>query len=368
MEVMDVKKGNMKTPEGEVVRLTVTCKWIRKEKRRGIMERRKSQLLAVFGMLFVVALLCALPAGVSAADTFPSKPVHIIVPWPAGGANDIVARLLSVKLTERLGKQVIVENRPGAGGIIGTEAVAKADPDGYTLLITATAHTFQPVIQKVPFDPIKDFTPIARVVTAPYVLAIGADVPANSVKEFIALAKQKPGQLVFASVGIGTTPHMGSELFKVMADVDVKIIQFKGGTPAMIDVIGGHSHAVIGSVGQMMPHIKAGKLKLIGNFGAKRSPILPDVPTLAEAGIPGIDVFDLSQSWGIVGPARMPAPIVDRLTKEIAAALTSEDLRKQLLPDGNVPDYLGPADFGRLLVEEGTRWAAILKKTNIKLE
>ena len=219
-----------------------------------------------------LALACSGGFGLRGGRCLPEQAGAAHIPLPPGGSNDIVGRQIAAKLSERLGKQVVVENRGGAGGIIGTEMVAKADPDGYTLLIAAAHHTvYTPLHQKLPYDPMKSFTPIARVGSGPNVLVVHPSVPANSVKELIALAKQKPGQLISQLRASAATSHLAAELFKMMAGIDFKIVQFKGGGPAMIDLLGGHSHAMIGSLIAALPHIKSGKLRVLGTGGVKRS-------------------------------------------------------------------------------------------------
>jgi tripartite-type tricarboxylate transporter receptor subunit TctC len=299
------------------------------------------------------------------AASYPSRPVRLIVPYPPGGTTDIVGRLIAAKLSKHLGKQVIVDNRGGGGGIIGTEAAAKAAPDGYTLFVGSGAYSIQPALQKLPYDPLKSFTPVARAVSGPLVLIVHTSVPAHSVKELIALAKQKPGQLIFVTSGIGGNPHMGVELFKIMADIDFKIVHFKGGGPAIIDLLGGHSHAAINSIPQALPHIESGKFRVLGTSGVKRSVYLPDVPTIAEAGVPG---YEVTQWFGILSPAGTPAPIVARLNKELKAILALADVKKQFLAAGAEVNYLGPTEFGQYIEKDISQWARVVKKANIKFE
>ena len=310
------------------------------------------------------ALALAATPTVAQAD-YPNKAVRLIVPFPPGGGSDIVGRLLASKLSEGLGKQVIVDNRGGAGGVIGTEVAAKADPDGYTMLLIAGSHTIFPALLKLPFDAVKSFTPVARLATGPSVLVVNEAVPAKDVKELITLAKAKPGQLVFASSGIAGSAHMSMELFKIMSDTDFKIVQFKGGGPAIIDLLGGHSQATIGSLTQALPHIKTGKFRVLATGGLKRSDLLPDVPTIAESGLPG---FDVSQWYGIVVPAGTPPPIVARLTKEFNTVMASDDLKKRLVNEGLEPDFLPPAAFATFMQNEMATWARVTQKANIKLE
>jgi len=334
------------------------------------MKHREPTLrgIGTFGMLFCLLFTLTFSIGsvYAAADTYPSRPVRLIIPWPPGGSNDLVGRQIAAKLSERLGKQVVVDNRGGAGGVIGTEAAAKADPDGYTLMIAAAHHTvYAPLNDNLPFDPIKSFVPIARVGSGPNVLVVHPGVPANSVKELIALAKSKPGQLIFVSSGVGGSLHMGAELFKIIADIDYKIVQFKGGGPAMTDLLGGHSQAFICSLIAAQPHIKSGKLKALGTGGVKRSAILPDVPTIAEAGVPGYETINW---WGVLAPAGTPAPIIARLDNEIKAILATDEVKQRFLKDGVETDYLGSAEFGKFLERETANWTRVVKKANIKLE
>lgn len=331
------------------------------------MKQMTSKRLKTLGILMVFLAALAVPAAsaFAAADPYPNKPIRFIIPWAPGGSNDIVGRIIATKLSERLGKSVFVDNRAGAGGMIGTEIVAKAAPDGYTLMIAASHHTvYAPLHDKMTFDPIKSFTPIARVGSGPNVLVVHPGVQANSVKELIALAKKNPGKLIFVSSGVGGSLHMGVELFKIMAGIDIIIAQFKGGGPAMIDLMGGHSQGFISSLIQALPHIKSGKLRALGTGGSVRSSILPDVPTIAEAGVPGYKSINW---WGVLAPAGTPAPIVTRLNTELKAIMATDDLKKRFLNDGIEADYLGTAEFGAFLEEETANWTRVVKKANIKL-
>jgi tripartite-type tricarboxylate transporter receptor subunit TctC len=321
----------------------------------------KSKSLSAMMLACAVALCSAM----AAAQSYPSKPVRLIIPFPPGGSNDIVGRFIATKLTERLGKQVVPDNRGGAGGVIGTEAAAKSDPDGHTLLVISSAYSINTSLYKLPYDPVKAFAPIAKVGTGPNVFAVHPGVAVNSVKEFIALAKEKPGQLNFAAAGVGSFQHLGSELFKSLTGVDVGIVQFKGGGPAMIDVIGGHTHAALGSLIQFMPHIKSGKVKALGTGGAKRSVSLPDVPTIAEAGVAG---YEANNWWGIIAPAGTPRPIIDRLYKEISAILSSAETQKVFGDQGAEVDKLSPAEFAPYIVAETAKWGKVVKEANIKAE
>lgn len=331
------------------------------------MPNRKISHSKHFGLLLALCALVALFAGAPAfaADVYPSKPVRLVIPFPPGGSNDIVGRLIAAKLTDKLGKQVIVDNRGGAGGVLGSEIAAKSDPDGYTLLIVSAAYGFNPALYKLPFDPLKAFTPVAKLGSGPNSLTVHPSVPAKTVKELIALAKQKPGQLINSCAGVGSFQHMGTELFKMMAGIDFKIVQFKGGGPAMIDQLGGHSHFSLGSLIQTLPHVQSGKFRILGTGGLKRSAILPDVPTIAEAGVPG---YDVTNWWGILAPAGTPTAVVDKLNRELKALLASEEVKNLFLKEGAEVDYMGPAEFGPFIAREITKWGKVVKEANIKVE
>jgi tripartite-type tricarboxylate transporter receptor subunit TctC len=318
-------------------------------------------------IVYAFAMVAALALGpeLAAAQSYPTKPVRLIIPFPPGGSNDIVGRLIAAHLSERLGKQVIVDNRAGAGGVVGTELAAKSPADGYTLLIVSAAHAINASLYKLPYDHEKAFVPIAKLGGGANVLTVHPSVPVTSIKELIAYAKQKPGQLIVSAAGVGTFSHLGSELFKSLAGIDVLIVQFKGGGPAMIDTIGGHSHIYTGSLIQQVPHIRSGKLKALGTGGAKRSTILPEVPTIAEAGVPG---YEATNWWGVLAPAGTPKAIVERLDKELAAVLTSPEVRQRFDTEGAEVDHVSQAEFGKFIAAETAKWGKIIKEANIKPE
>jgi tripartite-type tricarboxylate transporter receptor subunit TctC len=314
--------------------------------------------------LEAAALLLALSTAAAAQD-YPVKPVRLIIPFPPGGSNDVVGRMIATHLGEHLGKQVIVDNRSGAGGVIGTEIGANAAPDGYTLAIISIAHAVNPWLYKLNYDPIKSFTPIAVLASGPNVLAINPALPVNSVKELVALAKQKPGELQYASAGVGSFQHLGGELFKLEAGVDMLHVPFKGGGPAMIDVMGGHTKLVFSSLVQTTPHIKSGKLKPLGTGGLKRNPVLPDVPTIAEACVTGYEAVNW---WGIVAPAGTPQAIIDKLHKDIAAVQASPEVQKQFSSEGAEIVQMSPAEFGTFMEREMKKWERVVKEGKIKAE
>jgi tripartite-type tricarboxylate transporter receptor subunit TctC len=315
-------------------------------------------------LLKAAGLLLALSTAVAAED-YPTKPVRLIIPFPPGGSNDVVGRLVATQLSERLGKQVVVDNRAGAGGVVGTEIAAKAPPDGYTLLVVSIAHTVNPWLYKLSYDPIKSFVPVAMLGSGPNVLAIHPSLPVNSVQELVALAKQKPGELQYASAGVGSFQHLGGELFKLMAGVDILHVPFKGGGPAMIDVMGGHTKIIFSSLVQTTPHIRSGKLKALGTGGPKRNPVLPDVPTIAEAGVAGYEAVNW---WGILAPAGTPSAVVDKLNKEISAALASPEIQRQFDSEGASVVQMSPAEFGRFIGTEMSKWERVVKEGNIRAE
>ena len=315
-------------------------------------------------LLKAAGLLLALSTAVAAQD-YPTKPVRLVIPFPPGGSNDIVGRLVATQLGERLGKQVVVENRGGAGGVVGTEMVAKSPPDGYTLLLISLAHAVNPWLYKLSYDPIKSFAPVGMLGSGPNIVTVHPDLPVNSIKELVALAKQKPGELQYASAGVGSFQHLGGELFKLMAGVDIMHVPFKGGGPAMIDVMGGHTKILFSSLVQTTPHVRSGKLKALATGGAKRSPVFPDLPTVAEAGVPGYEAVNW---WGILAPAGTPGAIADKLNKEIAAALKSPEVQKQFETEGAEIITMSPAEFGKFVETEMTKWERVVKEGNIRPE
>jgi tripartite-type tricarboxylate transporter receptor subunit TctC len=313
--------------------------------------------------LSAFALLLALLA--PAAAEYPDHPVRLIVPFPPGGSNDVVARLVAKQLSEKLGQQVVVDNRGGAGGVLGTEAAASAAPDGYTLLIVSIAHSVNPALYKLSYDPIKSFTPISILATGPNVLAVNPSLPVNSVAELVALAKQKPGELDYASAGIGSFQHLGGELFKLTAGVNLVHVPYKGGGPAMADVIAGHVKIMFSSLVQTTPFIKAGQLRALGTGGTKRNPVLPDVPTIAEAGVPG---YEANNWWGIMAPAGTPKAIVDRLYGAIQEVLKSPELTQAFDREGAATVTMTSEEFAKYIENEIVKWGRVVREGNIKAQ
>jgi tripartite-type tricarboxylate transporter receptor subunit TctC len=265
-----------------------------------------------------------------------------------------------------LGKQVIVDNRgAGAGGIVGTEVAHGAPPDGYTILIISLAHAVNPWLYKLPYDPIKGFTPIAMLGSGPVVLVVNPELPVKSVKELVDLAKQQPGKLQYASAGIGSFQHLSGELFKLTAGTNILHVPFKGGGPAMIDVIGGHTKVMFSSLVQTTPHIKSGKLRALGVGGTTRNPVLPDIPTIAEAGVP---TYESVNWWGLVAPAGTPPAIVEKLHREIAAVQDNPEVQQQFANEGASVVKMSTAEFAQHMVKEMNKWERVVKEGGIKAE
>jgi tripartite-type tricarboxylate transporter receptor subunit TctC len=296
---------------------------------------------------------------------FPSKPIRLIVPFPPGGSNDILGRQIAQKLTERLPHQTVADNRPGADGIIGTDIAARAPADGHTLLIVSTSYAMNPAIHKLPFDPLKSLAPIAQIAAGGNLIATHPTLPAKTVKDLIALAKVKPGHLRYATSGVGGFNHFGGELFNTLAGVKLTHIPYKGGGPAMIDVMSGQVEVLFSTLIQALPQLRSGKLKGLGFGYPKRFPGLPDLPTIAESGLPG---YECSVWWGILGPAGIPAPIVMRINGEINAILGEPEMARRLTAEAADPVIGTPEAFSKLIVSEIAKWARIAKQANIRAD
>src|SRR5688572_14245416 len=316
-------------------------------------------------MKTLLALLLWFWVALAGAQPFPGKPIRLIVPFPPGGSNDIVGRTFAQQLGERLGQPVVVDNRGGAGGTIGTDLAAKSAPDGYTLLLISVAHAFnQSMYKKLPYDADKAFVPVAILGTGPVALTVHPSLPVNSVAELIALAKEKPGVLNIASAGIGSFQHMSSELFKLHAKINIVHIPYKGGGPAMADTIAGQAHLMLASFIQVIPHVKSGKLKLLGTSGARRNALFPDVPTIGET-LPG---YEATNWWGVIAPAGTPQPVIDKLDAEFQVILKSNDTKKRLESEGAEVVRMSPAEFGRFISAETAKWAKVVKEAGITAE
>jgi tripartite-type tricarboxylate transporter receptor subunit TctC len=308
-------------------------------------------------------LLLALAA--PAAAEYPDHPIRLIIPFPPGGSNDVVGRLVANQLSAKLGHKVVVDNRGGAGGVLGTEAAAAAAPDGYTLLIISIAHAVNPALYKLNYDPIKSFAPISILATGPNVLAVNPQLPVKNVAELVALAKEKPGELDYASAGVGSFQHLGGELFKLTAGVNLQHVPYKGGGPAMADVIAGHVKIMFSSLVQTTPFIQSGQLRALGVGGTKRNPVLPDVPTIAEAGVPG---YEANNWWGIMAPAGTPKEIVDKLYRDIQVTLKSPELTAAFDREGASVVTMSSEDFAKYIENEIVKWGRVVKEGNIKAQ
>ena len=321
--------------------------------------------MRIFGCA-ILAFALALFGMAALAQDFPSKPIRFIVPNPPGGASDITARVLGEKLSQRWGQAVVVENKPGAGAIIGTDFVAKAPPDGYTILLVPSSHAFNvSLYKKLPYDSVKDFAAVTQTANTPLVLAVNPSVPAKSVKELIAYAKANPGKLTYASSGSGTSLHLAAELFKSMAGVDIVHVPYKGSTAAHPDVMSGQVSMIFDTIPAVLPHIKSGKLRPLAVTGTKRSPLLPDLPTIAEAGLPGY----AASSWGgVLAPAGTPKATIDKLNADLVAVLKMPDVQERLTGVGLEPVGSTPAEFEAFIKAEIAKWSKIIKEAGITAE
>jgi tripartite-type tricarboxylate transporter receptor subunit TctC len=321
--------------------------------------RAAGNLIAGIGMTAVCA--------VAAAQTYPSKPIRFVIPYPPGGASDVTARIIGAKMTEAWAQQVIIDNRPGANGIIALEQVAKSAPDGYTILMANVGpNAINPVVYaKLPYDAIRDFAPVTLTTKVPQVIVANAYLPAKNIKELIALAKGQPDQIVFASGGSGSSNHLAFELFKSMSGVKIVHVAYKGDAPAMSDAISGYVQLTMPTVIATMGHIKSGKLRPLGVGTPKRVPALPDVPTVAEAGVRGYE----SESWGgVMSRAGTPQPIIDRLHAEITRILKVADVREKLEALGGEIVGSTPSEFSAYLKSEIAKWDKVAKTANIRLD
>ena len=312
-------------------------------------------------------LLSAAPGARAQEPTaqFPTRPIRLVVGFPPGGSNDLIGRMVAAKLSERLGKQVVVDNRAGASGVVASEIVAAAPPDGHTLMVVSVAHTANPSLYKLKYDTEKAFTAIAQLGAGASVLVVHTSVAARSLKELIGLAHKEPGRLHMAHAGVGTYQHMSSSMLLGMARMDVVLVPFKGGGPATIDVLAGHSQLLIVSLVHISSHIRTGKVRAMGVSSAQRVESFPELPTIAEAGVPG---YESDNWWGVVGPAGMATATVDRLIGEIVTVQGSRELIETLEKEGARPVKLTGADFAKRIGDDIAKWARVVKDGGIKLE
>ncbi|HLQ01108.1 MAG TPA: tripartite tricarboxylate transporter substrate binding protein [Burkholderiales bacterium] len=306
-------------------------------------------------------------AAVVLAQGYPSKPIRLIVPFAAGGGNDNVARLVGKRLSDGLGQQIIIDNRPGAGGVVGAELAAKSAPDGYTLFLGGVgSHAINPNLhERLPYDPIKDFAPVALLASAPLILVVHPSVPAGSIGEFITLTRSKPGRLNYASNGNGSSSHLAAVMFCAMAGVDMVHVPYKGLSPALSDLLSGQVQVMFSSVVAILPHIRAGKLRGLAVTGSARLPLVPDLPTIAESGFSG---YEASSWYGVLAPAGTPRSIVLRLNSEIAKALDQPEVRNSLLSEGAEPVGGAPEKFADHIRSEKDRLGKLIQQARVRLE
>jgi len=317
----------------------------------------------VLSWLLTVPMLIA--GSAAAQPVYPSKPIRLIVPFSAGGGSDMVARVIGAKLTESWGQQVIVDNRPGGNTIIGTEAVAKSAPDGYTILVGGTSHVTTPSLFATPFDAVKDFAGVATVSSGELLLVVNPLLPANNLQELIAYAKSKPGQLNYATYGGGSASHLGTEMFSMMVGVKMQHIPYKGAGPAATDLVGGQVSLFLSTPPPVIPHIKSGRARAIAISGESRLSAVPQVPTFTEAGLPGFDV----KNWvGILVPAGTPKTIIDKLSIEISRIVAMQDFKEKLDSQGWEAFISTPEQFAALIKADMAKWAKVIKDANIKVD
>jgi tripartite-type tricarboxylate transporter receptor subunit TctC len=311
----------------------------------------------------LLAIPCVL-LGAPAHAAYPERPIRLIVSYPPGGGTDVTARQITPSLSERLGKQIVIDNRSGAGSTLGTNIVAKAAPDGYTLLMADTTFGIVPgLYQKVPYDSLRDFAPVTQITSVPGALVVHPSLPANSVKELVALAKSKPGGLNFGSGGVGTPVHMAAELLQLQAKIKMVHIPYKGAGPAFADLLGGQFHMMFPTMQSAVPHIKSGRLRLLAVTTEKRTPAYPDTPTMEEAGVPGV----VSVAWfGIMAPAGTPRAIIDRLHAEAVKVVQEPTIRDRFIAETAEPVGSTPAQFGKFIANEIGKWTRVVKAAGIK--
>jgi tripartite-type tricarboxylate transporter receptor subunit TctC len=315
-------------------------------------------------MKTLLALLLAFLSSFAFAQTYPTKPIRLIIPFPPGGSNDVVGRAIGLQLAERLGQGVVIDNRGGAGGVIGTNEAAKAAPDGYTLLLISTAFPTSVAFNRLPQDAMKSFAPVAMLGSGPALLVVPASSQVNSVSDLLNQLRQKPGELNAAAAGIGSFQHMATELLRLQSKTHFVIVQYKGGGPALTDTIGGQVQFNLGSLVQMVPHVRSGKLKALGVSSQRRVPAMPEVPTIAEH-LPG---YEVSNWWGVLAPAGTPAPVIDRLYKEINAILDAPDTRRRFELEGAEIVRMTPPEFANFVGQETVKWTRVVKEAGIKPE
>ena len=312
----------------------------------------------------LIALSLFGPCTSAYAQDYPTRPIRIISPFVPGGFNDALSRIVAQRFLQAWGQQGVVDNRPGANMIVGSGLVAKAAPDGYTMFMGAVPHAINPSLYKLPYDPIKDFTPVALICSVPNLLVVHPSIPANSVGELIAHAKANPGKLAFGSTGAGSSSHMAGEFLKLMAKVEMVHVPYKGGALVFVDLLAGRLHLYIGATTAALPHVRAGKLRALGVTTLKRVPSLPDIPTVAESGLPG---FDVASWYGLIGPAGVRPDVVAKINAEIQRMVEDPEVRERLKKDGAEPTPASPDEFAQLIRNDIQKWMKVVKTIGIKV-
>jgi tripartite-type tricarboxylate transporter receptor subunit TctC len=327
------------------------------------MKSARTRFTVILGI--AAALLAGLAPALATAAAFPERPVRLVVPFPPGGSNDVLGRYVGLKLTDRLGQQVVIDNRAGANGIIGAELVSKAAPDGYTLLMVSISWVMNAAVRPLPYDVEKSFDPIATVGVAPNCIVAHPGSGITTVKELVNRARAKPKSIFYAATGLGGFNHFGGELFNKIAKTDLQVVQYKGGGPAMTDVMAGQVPVMFSSLTQVLPHARSERLKIIGVGAAKRTSVVPDVPTIIEAGVPGYEMYVW---WGFAAPAGMPRPVLDKLRNEISTVLQDPETKKRLLADAAEPLSMTPAEMRKMIHADVKKWRDVAATAGIKVK
>lgn len=323
-------------------------------------------MILVRSAMLVASAACGLMTGIAAAQNYPSKPVRVVIPWPPGGSNDVVGRIVMQKLSESLGQQFVIDNRPGASGAIGSEPVAKAPPDGYTIMVHSTTHLGNGhLYKKLPYDTIRDFAPVGMLASQPGSLTVHPSLPVKSVKEFIALAKAQPGQVNYSSSGNGSAPHLSMALLTSMTGIKLVHVPYKGGAPQVTALVAGETQASLATISTVIAHLKSGRLRALGVSSAKRSGLLPDVPTIAESGVPG---YEMSPWIAVYAPANTPRAIIDRLNSEINKALKLPDVAQSLSSQALDPLPSTPEEFAARIKVDFEKYGKLIKLTGAKVD
>jgi tripartite-type tricarboxylate transporter receptor subunit TctC len=328
------------------------------------MKPNRWQMFVILGLL-AGALPLSYAAEQPPAGDFPNKPIRIVVPFPPGGSNDMLIRYLGIKLTDRLGQQLVIDNRGGANGIIGADLAAHSAADGYTLLMISTSYVMNAAVRPLPYDVEKSFDPISMIGTSPNSIVVYPGFGVNSLRELVDRARAQPASIFYASTGIGGFNHFGGELFKKVAGIDLVMVPYKGGGPAMIDVMSGQIPMMFSSVTQVLPHVRSGKLKVLAVGAAKRTPALPDTPTVAEAGFPG---YEVSVWWGISAPAGVPGAVLAKLHREITAILQEPETHDRLATDAAETMIVTPAEFRKMIHDDVKKWTEVAKRAGIHVQ